>query len=215
MIDRVNDAGDDSISLVKAAMANLEAGSPTSELGKATLLVYFGTPLGQIIHLKYKQLLRFLEAQTIELDLYCDGSAFEWVTTFQEGPRKGQPVKNNGQWHAKEGRYNPAEGPFYLDGEMTPHRTNICQTPGGKIAQGVSLPGGKHLILCPDAFREPVHRTMPTSEQTIGTSLDTLASTGAVLLHEATHCRLRTVDITGGYMVNGVLLTTYLDPSKA
>ncbi len=98
---------------------------------------------------------------------------------------------------------------------MTPHRTNICQTPGGKIAQGVSLPGGKHLILCPDAFREPVHRTMPTSEQTIGTSLDTLASTGAVLLHEATHCRLRTVDIAGGYMVNGVLLTTYLDPSKA
>jgi hypothetical protein len=111
VIDRVNDAGDDSISLVKAAMANLEAGSPTSELGKATLLVYFGTPLGQIIHLKYKQLLRFLEAQTIELALYCDGSAFEWVTTFQEGPRKGQPVKNNGQWHAKEGRYNPAEGP--------------------------------------------------------------------------------------------------------
>ena len=215
VIDRVNDAGDDFISLVRAAIANLEDGSPTSELGKGTLLTYFGTPVGQRIHLKYTQLLQSFQEQPIGLGLYCDGSAFEWVTTYQEGDLKGQPVLNGGQWHAKEGRYNPAEGALYLDGTMTPQRSHICQTPEGKTTQGVSLKKGKHIILCPDAFREPVHRTMPTSEQTIGTSLDTLASTGAVLLHEATHCRLRTVDITGGYMVNGVLLTTYLDPSKA
>ena len=207
VIDKVNDAGDDYNALVKAAITNLEGGSPSTDLGKGTLLSYFGTPVGQLINSKYGRLQSAFAAQPIALGLYCDGSAFEWVTTYQEGPKKGQDLPNSGQWHAKEGRYNTAEGPLYLDGTKTPQRTSICQTPDGKDAQGVSSIGGKHIILCPDAFKEPILGAVPTGEQTIGTSLDTLTSTGAVLLHEATHCILKTKDTLLGYKINGVLLT--------
>ena len=206
VIDQVNNAGDDYNALVKAAIAKLEGGSPSTELGKATLQAYFGTPVGQLVNAKYERLQSSLASQPIAVGLYCDGSAFEWVTTYQEGERKGQPIPKGGQWHAKEGRYNPAEGPLYLDGTKTPQRTDICQTPEGENEQGVSSVGGKHIILCPNAFKEPVLGTIPTSEQTIGASLDTLISTGAVLLHEATHCILNTTDITGGYKVNGVIM---------
>ena len=51
---------------------------------------------------------------------------------------------------------------------------------------------------------------MPISEQTIGTSLDTLTSTGAVLLLKATQYILRTIHTTGGYKVNGVLMTAQI-----
>ncbi len=207
VIDQVNNAGDDFNALLAAAIANLEGGSPSTELGKGTLVSYFGTPVGQLINAKYGRLQSAFAAQPIALGLYCDGSAFEWVTTYQEGEKQGQPLPNGGQWHSKAGRYNPAEGPLYLSGTKTPARTNICQTPQGQNAQGVSSVGGKHIILCPDAFKEPVLGAIPTGEQTIGTSLDTLTSTGAVLLHEATHCILSTTDTTGGYKVNGVLLT--------
>ena len=91
-----------------------------------------------------------------------------------------------------------------MDGTKTDQRTNICQTPDGKKAEGVSTIGGKHIILYPDAFTVPVQGTIPLSEQTIGTSLDTLTSTAAVLLHEVTHCVLATGDTEHG--VNGVIL---------
>ena len=51
---------------------------------------------------------------------------------------------------------------------------------------------------------------MPIGEQTIGTLLDTLSSTGAVLLHKATHYILRIINTTGGYKVNGVLMTAQI-----
>ena len=207
VIDQVNSAGDDFNALVAAAIANLEGGSPSTELGKGTLFSYFGTQVGQLINLKYGKLQTAFAAQRIALGLYCDGSAFTWETTYQEGPKQGQALPQGGQWHAIQGRYNPAEGPLYLEGTKTPQRTNICQTPQGQNAQGVSAKGGKHIILCPDSFSEPVLGAMPTTEQTIGTSLDTLTSTGAVLLHEATHCILNTIDTPGGYKVGGVLLT--------
>ena len=205
VIDQVNTGGDDYNALVKAAIANLEGGSPSTELGKGTLLAYFGTDVGQLINSKYGRLQSAFAAQPIALGLYCDGTAFEWVTTYQEGEKKGQNLPGSGQWHSKEGRYNPSEGPLYLSGTKTPERTSICQTPDGKNAQGVSSVGGKHIILCPDAFKEPVQGSIPRGEQTIGTSLDTLTSTGAILLHEATHCILSTKDVA--YKVNGVLLT--------
>ena len=209
VIDQVNDAGDDYNALVKAAIANLEDGSPSTELGKGTLLAFFGTEVGQLINSKYGRLKSAFDAQKIALGLYCDGSAFEWVTKYQEGPRKGEDLPGSGQWHAKEGRYNPAEGPLYLNGKKTPERTNFCQTPEGVNAQGVSAIGGKHIILCPDAFNDPVLRAVPTGEQIIGTSLDTLTSTGAVLLHEVTHCILSTRDKfnqVDGYKISNVLL---------
>ena len=204
VIDKLNDAGDDFNALVKAAIANLEDGSLSTDLGKGTLLTFFRTEVGQIVESKYKRLQSTFDTRPIPLELYCDGSAFDWVTTYQEGPQKGQDLPGSGQWHAKEGRYNPTEGPLYLDGGKTPQRTNICQTPKGINALGVSSVGGKHIILCPDAFKDPIRGAVPTSEQTIGTSLDTLTSTGAVLLHEATHCILSTRDIQ--YKINGVLL---------
>lgn len=207
VIDQVNTAGDNYNALVTAAIANLEGGSPTTELGKATLVAYFGTDVGQRINLWYGKLQSAFASQPIALGLYCDGSAFEWVTTYQEGPKEGQALPNGGQWHAQAGRYNPAEGPLYLNGQKTPERSTICQTPQGKNAQGVSGIGGKHIILCPDAFTEPVLGAIPTTKQTLGTSLDDLTSTGAVLLHEATHCILKTTDLIGGYKVGGVLLT--------
>lgn len=215
MIDQVNNAGDDYNALIAAAIANLEGGTPSTELGKGTLVAYFGTDVGQLINSKYGRLQSAFAAQPIALGLYCDGSAFEWVTTYQEGPKKGEEVPGGGQWHSLEGRYNPAEGPLYLSGTKTPQRTNICQTPEGNNAQGVSSVGGKHIILCPDAFKEPVLGAIPTGEQTIGTSLDTLTSTGAVLLHEATHCILSTTDTPGGYKVGGVLLTAKFGAAKS
>ena len=214
MIDKVNDAGDDFGAPVGAAIANLKGGSPSTDLGKGTLLAYFNTEVSQLINSKYGRLQSAFAAQRIALGLYCDGSAFGWVTAYQEGPKKGENLPNNGQWHAKEGRYNPAEGPLYLDGTKTPERTNICQSPDSKDAQGVSSVGGRHIILCPDAFKELVLGAIPTGEQTIGTSLDTLTSTGAVLLHEATHCILSTIDTPGGYKVNGVLLTAKISSRR-
>ncbi len=205
VISQVNTAGDDFNALVAAAIVNLEGGFPTTELGKATLLAYWGTDVGTFIGSKYRRLQAAFAAQPIALGLYCDGSAFEWVTTYQEGPKQGQPLPNNGQWHSIEGRYNPAEGPLYLSGSKPPTRTSICQTPLGKNVQGVSGIGGKHIILCPDAFAEPVLGAVPTIQQPLGTSLDTLTSTGAVLLHEATHCILGTSDVA--YKIGGVLLT--------
>ena len=215
VIDKVNVAGDDYNALIAAAIANLEGGSPSTELGKGTLLAMFGTPVGQLINAKYGRLQAAFAAQPIPLGLYCDGTAFEWVTTYQEGPKQGQDLPNGGQWHAKEGRYNPAEGPLYLDGVKTPQRTSICQTPAGQNAQGVSSVGGKHIILCPDAFAEPVLGSIPTTEQPLGTSLDTLTSTGAVLLHEVTHCILKTTDTPGGYKIGGVLITAKFGASKS
>ena len=215
MIDKVNAAGDDYNALVAAAITNLEGGSPSTELGKGTLQAMFGTSVGQLINSKYGRLQSAFAAQPIPLGLYCGGTAFEWVTTYQEGPKQGQDLPNGGQWHAKEGRYNPAEGPLYLDGTKTPQRTSICQTPEGKNAQGVSSVGGKHIILCPDAFAEPVLGSFPTTEQPLGTSLDTLTSTGAVLLHEVTHCILRTIDTVGGYKIGGVLITAKFGASKS
>ena len=207
VIDQVNAAGDDYNSLVSASITNLESGDPSTDLGKATLLAYFGTPVGVVVDARYRK----LQSAFATLELYCDGTAFEWVTTYQEGKQSGQPVPENGQWHTKEGRYNPAKGPFYLSGKKTDQRTNICQTPEGKNAQGVSTVGKKHIVLCPDAFNEPVHGSMPNSEQTIGISLDDLTSTGAVLLHEATHCILSTVDLQ--YKVSGALLLAKISNS--
>ena len=207
VIDKLNDAGNDYLALVNAAIANLEGGRPSTDLGKGILLALFATDIGDLINLRYERLKSAFEAQPIALGLYCDGSAFEWVTTYQEGPQKGQDLPSSGQWHAKEGRYNPAEGPLYLAGTKTPQRTHFCQNPKGRNAEGVSSVGGKHIILCPDAFKDPVLRAVPTNEQTIGTSLDTLTSTGAVLLHEATHCILSTRDLELGYKINGALLT--------
>lgn len=90
-----------------------------------------------------------------------------------------------------------------MDGTKTELRTNICQTLDGKKAEGASAIRGKHIILCPDAFTVPV-------QETIGTSLDTLTSTDAVLLHEVTHCVLANGDTV--YGVNGVILQA---PRKA
>lgn len=99
---------------------------------------------------------------------------------------------------------------MFLDGTKTELRTNICQTLDGKKAEGASAIRGKHIILCPDAFTVPVQETILLSEQTIGTSLDTLTSTDAVLLHEVTHCVLANGDTV--YGVNGVILQA---PRKA
>ena len=209
VIDQVNAAGNEFNTLVAAAIASLNGGTPSTELGKGTLLAYYGTDVGDLINSKYVKLQSTFADSAANrpkpLELYCDGTAFEWVTTYQEGPKQGQPVPGSGQWHAQAGRYNPAAGPLYLSGTKTPARTSICQDPTGKNAQGVSAIGGLHVILCPDAFNNPILGAVPTTPQTIGTSLDTLTSTGAILLHEVTHCILSTKDIA--YGINGVLVT--------
>ena len=209
VLGQVNAAGDEYNALVAAAVGSFVDGNPNTELGKGTLQTYFGTDVGNLISSKYTKLQStFANSATSRpksLELYCDGTAFEWVTTYQEGPKQGQPVPGSGQWHAKAGRYNPTAGPLYLSGTKTPQRTSICQDPSGKNAQGVSAVGGLHVILCPDAFSTPILGAVPTTPQTIGTSLDTLTSTGAILLHEVTHCILSTKDLA--YGISGVILT--------
>ena len=95
-----------------------------------------------------------------------------------------------------------------MSGTKTLLRTNICQDTKGKNAQGVSAVGGLHVILCPDAFNTTILGAVPTTLQTIGTSLDTLTSTGAILLHEVTHCIIGTKDLA--YKINDVILTAIL-----
>ena len=176
-------------------IANLEGGSSSTDLGKAIQESYFNFKNeGHVVDLRYGKLQAAFAAQPIALGLYCDGLAFEWVTASQEGDKAGETLPNGGRWHSKEGRFNPTEGPLYLDGMKRELRTNICQTLDGKIAEGASAIRGKHIILCPDAFTVPVQETILLSEQTIGTSLDTLTSTDAVLLHELIHCGLANGD---------------------
>lgn len=95
-----------------------------------------------------------------------------------------------GAWHSKADRWNPSEGPLYLSGVKTDARTNYCMTPEGAHAEGVSSIGGKHVVLCSDAFNAPVLGALPTAKQRWGTNIDDVTSTGSVLLHEVSHCIL-------------------------
>ena len=97
--------------------------------------------------------------------------------------------------------------------EKTPQGKDIFQTPEAKEAQGLSLTGGGTINLCPEAFKEPVPRTIPVSLQIISTSLVEVTSTGEVLLHEVTHSILNSRDIR--YKANGVILMARLNGGEA
>lgn len=92
VIDKVNVAGDDYNGLVNAAVASFGDGSPTTDLGKMTLKSYFGTDVGDLIKFKYGKLQTAFTLSPIPLSLYCDGSAFEWVTAYSEGDKAGQTL---------------------------------------------------------------------------------------------------------------------------
>ena len=209
LIDRLNQAGEDYTALVDAAVDLLEEGidltKPENELKDRTVQVYLGNhdPGARLIRKKFLDLQKYTNGKPIPLSLYCDASAFEWVTEYQEGDKKGESLegefKDGGAWHSKEGRYNPERGPLYLDGSpKSDKRIDYCHTPEGKRASGVSAKKGTHIMLCPPAFTL-AERMDPESEPEVGTKLDDLLSTGGVLLHEMTHAELGTADLPKGY----------------
>ena len=101
VLGQVNAAGDEYNALVAAAVGSFVDGNPNTEFGKGTLQAYFGTNVGNLINSKYTKLqstfANLASNRPKSLELYRDGTAFEWVTTYQEGPKQGQPVPLSGQ----------------------------------------------------------------------------------------------------------------------
>lgn len=65
---------------------------------------------------------------------------------------------------------------------------------------GASTVGGKHIVICPNAFESPVRQTLTDVvgvAQDKGTKLDSMLSLSAVLLHEITHAAL-----SGQYIIS-------------
>jgi hypothetical protein len=139
--------------------------------------------------------------------LYCDGSAFRWVTTWQESTlpeapdphEMGDPLPQGGMFYAD--RKPPTFEPIYFKGE---ERNDVCQAPqsmpGDKAIQGITPEGENIVIMCPSAFgnegfyKESGPRALGNAKNepaADGTNIDKYASTGHILLHELTHAVLR------------------------
>ncbi|KAI1881574.1 hypothetical protein JX265_000400 [Neoarthrinium moseri] len=193
-IGRLNAAGKDYDDLVKAALGSVgpEANLPSNKLQDLTLTAYMGVhdPHALVHEIQWKKL-DFSNGRKIPYSLYCDATAFEWVTEYREGPQKGETLdKKNfpkgGAWYPKDGRRNPDITPEYISGEpKSDMREDFCHTAKGAEAAGVSAKLGQSVVLCPSAFGDKVREKIDTSA-TDG-KLDDQYSTGAVLLHEMTH----------------------------
>lgn len=85
-------------------------------------------------------------------------------------------------WYATRG---PENAPvLYIPGTKREH---YCPRGVG----GASIPGGSHIILCPEAFQKRASLDhVKDMKQPAGTSLTDMESTGSILLHEITHAKL-------------------------
>jgi hypothetical protein len=217
---RLNQAGEDYTNMVNAALGWVGEGAdlPNNPLKELTVQAYLGNhdKDARLLEAKWNKLAKYNSGNLVPYSLYCDATAFEWVTEYKEGDKKGQPLstfKEGGAWHTKEGRYDPSKGPLYLDGSgPSDLRKDYCHTPKGETAAGVSSIGGSHVVLCPDAFKYKAI-TDPELEAEVGTTLDAFASTGGTLLHEMTHVVLSTTDIM--YRAIGCLISNQLSKGKS
>ncbi|TVY88012.1 hypothetical protein LAWI1_G008980, partial [Lachnellula willkommii] len=194
--DIVNEAGDDMNALVQAALDSLN----WTPLSEKTFAAYWGkiTPnLGQnsgIVKMDYQKLGK--QMATKKYSLYCDASAFSFVTTQQEGENKDKPWDDGkGRWYiAANRRAANIPVPYILGDE----RPDFCTTTNNKIIAAASVPGQPYIILCPDAFTtgsKVKYTSLLDVKDTVqpdGTNLDEMESTGAIMLHEFTHAVLGT-----------------------
>ncbi|KAJ5811277.1 hypothetical protein N7474_007578 [Penicillium riverlandense] len=190
-IPRLNLAGEDYLKLTEAAYNAL--GEGITERTSRLLGSLFGTtdPQGLVIKNRYKDLKGLgVDGSKIPYSLYCDGSAFEWTTTYVECEREGEEIPGGGMWYATRG---PENAPvLYIPGTKREH---YCPSGVG----GASIPGGSHIILCPEAFQKRASLDhVKDVKQPAGTSLADMESTGSILLHEITHAKLSTQDYAYG-----------------
>lgn len=99
ILDTVNEAGDDMNALVAAALDSFN----WTPLREATFAAYWGkitddlTTNSGVVKLQYQRLGTAMEKG--KYSLYCDASAFTYVTTKQEGPDKDKPWDDGkGRW---------------------------------------------------------------------------------------------------------------------
>lgn len=95
----INQAGTEYLAMTKAAYSAL--GDGITDYHAKLLKSFFGVtdPTGLLVQAKYNTLQKIGDSgSSIPYSLYCDGSAFEWVTTYQEGANKGQPLPGGGQF---------------------------------------------------------------------------------------------------------------------
>ncbi|KAF4631838.1 hypothetical protein G7Y89_g6295 [Cudoniella acicularis] len=96
--------GNDMLRMVAATLNNgFQQGSDRAD---RTFRGYYGDADSSEIKTKYEDFLTSLDAT--QLSIYCDGSAFQWVTTYQEdsdGPLRGQPFQDRQpRWYLPEDR---------------------------------------------------------------------------------------------------------------
>lgn len=131
--------------------------------------------------------------------LYCDGTALTYVTTQQEGGEKGEPwADGKGRWYfPPDRRAKDSTIPYYIVGDN--RSGGYCAAPDDKPDQkilGASSPGQPYIIMCPSSFTGVLnYQTLSgvvNTVQPLKTRLDSMVSTGAVMLHEFTHAVLAT-----------------------
>ncbi|KAI4182730.1 MAG: hypothetical protein L6R41_005806 [Letrouitia leprolyta] len=184
-----------------ASAAEQAVVSQENDVFKRTLKAFFNQEpqYGVLLQRKYQKISIFKNSNT-PYSLYCDSSAFKFVTTYQEdeanGKKKGDKIPANeaydgGLWYAT--RRKSGDPPLYIKSQK---RDDYCFHPTlNKPAAGVSTKGGKHIILCPPAFENTVNlanakgTTYPDKKP-----LKDFEGLSLTLFHEATHCAFSTND---------------------
>jgi hypothetical protein len=143
--------------------------------------------------------------------IYCDGSAFEFITTWPADTPKGEgwgipgDTIDSGAWYIKDATRRVPGGAYLAAPAPNPYQVqlgdNIC-TPKDKNGiykgiAGASLPEENYIVMCPSAFSVEIGDQLATFENTKlpdDEDLDWFASAGATMLHEFTHAVLSTDD---------------------
>ena len=193
----VNEAGDGMNALVEAALNSFN----WTPLSEKTFIAYWGTiteNMAQnsgIVRFDYEKLGAAMEKK--RYSLYCDGSAFSYVTTNPEGVEKGKHWDDGkGRWYIAADRREPNLENFIIKGEKRP---DFCTSNDGKkMVAGASVPGQPFIVLCPAAFttggrvKYTSLSNVKDKKQPDKTNLDAMVSTSAVMIHEFSHAVLCT-----------------------
>ncbi|KAE8445910.1 hypothetical protein EG329_012689 [Mollisiaceae sp. DMI_Dod_QoI] len=143
--------------------------------------------------------------------IYCDGSAFEFITSWPADTptgdgwgTPGEPI-DGGAWYIKDPMRRVPDGDYLGSPAPNPRPVqpgdDIC-TPNDdngipKGIAGASLPDANYIVMCPTAFSVAIGEQLATFGKTPlpdGEDLDWFASPGASMLHEFTHAVLSTED---------------------
>ena len=220
-IDAVNRAGEDLLDLADAAVEIFDLGRDpnATQLQKGTFLTFMGSlflnggPKTPAMTLR----------EGLGPDkkyLWCDETAFQWVTTKQEGPEKGDPLEGGGgALYILPGRRpRDLEDVYMFRGR---NKLSLC-TPdegsGMSSLRGWAEMNGPAMGLCPEAFNLPA-KSLAESKNKVyedGTRLNSLDTPGSVLFHESTHAVLGlNMGLRETYGVDRCINLASDDPIKA